>query len=591
MASEEIAVLLKQAAAAQQAGDTATAIACLQKIVTRDPGHEVAWAWLDQLLTVGTPQPPQPAQPPPERSAAETAARAHLARADRAGSLGRFVEAIEEYRLAVTLDPSLANAWYAMGVACQQLGWSEEAAQAYRRTLAVAPQHTLAEQSLQRLQAPLSRAGLVLWSSDLTENEAGNFGISADGQTILVASGGVGALMPEATGRPSGRIHLVDRCGDVQTIMTDWKIWQAGLSSDGGLVYAGQAVRDNALVTWLDPADVSMPVMQHRLQGGPPTIWKCPNDLLMVASRTDPVMAIELDGHIVWQVPHEQCDAVRFQPSADGQALLVVTETLQAFTTSVQVYLVTLQGQLLWYRTCSGWLSSTILDTGLRVLITGHRAVEVVNQQGATIWKKAYKEVTLTCLSPTQHVVVVQYEHANALEALDTWGGRVLWQRRNLLVNSLEFAALDQTTLLVLRGAVLEALDVNHGNTLWQVNLESYSRETGRVINTGEDWVAVLLGQMLVTVDKNGQVMGSMRFSSSDLGAWAIPHSATASQSGRGLLVAEAGRRLVFLDRAARPLWTQTVPCRDWLSVPHRPYLVALGPKTSDRYTLTMIRC
>lgn len=607
MGSEEIALLLKRASLAQRAGDKAAAIVCLQQVVARDPRHETAWVWLGGLLTD-----PQQAiiclqnalaiNPDNEQAqrglawwrehlASEPstgqAARRHVARAEQLESAGQPYAAIEECHLATALAPDWPEAWAALGRVSQALGWPAEAAFAYRQALAVDPKYSPARQALASLKAPLSRAGELLWSTDIVEREVGHFCASPGGQRLLMSS-----LAPgETSGRSSGRLHLVDRCGNLQTVSTNYAIQQAGLSEDGTLVYAGQAARTGALIAWIDPHNPAQPAMQYVLQAGPPVIWKRPDDVLVVTSRVDPLTAVDMNGLVVWQLSHGPCDSIRLQPSADAQNVLVTAETLHTFTNDAELDLLTAQGQILWHKTCRHWLSASLLEKDARVLVASTTSLEAVTLQGTAAWQRAYKNLIATYLSPAQDLALVQYEHGNALEAVDTQAGRALWQRAGLAPKGIEFAALGQPLVLILHDtALLEALDAQSGSTLWQADLARYAGGPGRIIPTGDDWAAVVLGQTCVMVGQGGRLLGSARLSTDDIAIRPAPRPAAGHKQARGVIVTEAGRRLVELDRAARPTWEQAVPCQQWLAVPRTPYLAALGRKSGDRYTLSMLR-
>lgn len=607
MASEASAMLFKRATLAQQAGDKATAIACLQELVASDPKHEAAWIMLGGLLSdphqaIVCLQNALAINPDSDaarrglawwqkqlaaQSSERQKAREHMARAEEMARANRLIEAIEEYRVAVGLESELLEGWLALGATCQQQGCPDDAAFAYRQALALNPQNPVAEQALRALKLPLSRSGSLLWSTDIVESESENFAVSSNGQRILLASGGVAALAPsEASARQSGRLHLLDRRGNLQTLNTNWKIWQAGLSEEGALVYAAQAARAGAMVVWLDPTEPATPAMQQLLQGGPPGVWRRRNDVLVVTTQLDPILGVDLDGSILWQIPHERCDSVKFYPASDEQTCIAVTETLQAFTTNSQAYMFTAAGQLLWYTAYSHQLlSATIMETGLRALITTAKLTESINQQGETVWKKSFKDTTQSLLSPTQQVVVVQYDHAAALEALDAWSGRMLWQRATPFMNDIKFVSLGQTMLLVLHNkTVLEALDAHHGNPLWRIDLAQYAQETGQIVAAGNDWLAVLLGQVLVTLDKSGRVLGTAHFSSRNISARA------AGKQARGVIVTEDERRIMLIDVTGKTIWTQTVPAGDWQILPHSPYLVVRGQKTADRHTVSLLR-
>ncbi|MBN1887086.1 MAG: PQQ-binding-like beta-propeller repeat protein [Thermoflexales bacterium] len=524
--------------------------------------------------------------------------RVHLDRARHFQDAGQFIEAIEEYSLAVSLEPAALDAWLALGAACRQLGWLADAAFAYRQVLRQDAHNIAAEKMLAALAAPLNRAGEILWSIDLAEKEIGSFCASPNGQRLLLASGGASALSAaSAKAKPSGRLHLIDRCGNLQTIARDWLIYQAGLSENGELVYAHQATRSGALVTWIDPATPATPIIQHRLQGGPPVSWKRADDVLIITSNSDPLSALDVDGNVLWQIPHDPCTSIKLQVANDGQTLLAIGEAMRSFGNEVQVHMLGADGRLLWRKVYNNWLSTALLTNGMRTLTACARSIDATNQQGNTIWNNAYRDIIGVQINPDQDTALVQHERGSRLDAIDPWTGHSLWQRADVFPTSIGFATLGKTVVLVLRSIqeakrkmTLEALDLRSGNTLWQTDLSPYVEGAGTLVSTGDEWVAVILGQRLVTLDKAGKVTGDLRFLTKDLSAQIAPKPAVVTRPGKELLVIEKNRRILVVDRLAHPIWEQAIPCKECLAIPASPYLAVLGTKPSDRHALSMLR-
>jgi tetratricopeptide (TPR) repeat protein len=619
MASDDTRSLLTRAAEARQRGDQATAVACLQELVGRDPKCAEAWIELGRLL-------PNPQQaitcfqnalaidPNSEEAQEELASwrarllaqsaeqertRLHLDRAQRFQDAGQFIEAIEEYNLAVGLEPAAISAWLALGAACRQLGWQADAAFTYRHVLHLDGANAVAEKALADLASPRSRAGEILWSVDLAEKETGSFCASPNGQRLLLASGGASALSSAPSrARQAGRIHLIDRCANLQTIARDWLIYQAGLSENGELVYATQAARNSALITWLDPATPASPIIQHRLQGGPPVSWKRTDDVLVITSGSDPISALDLDGNVLWQVPHDPCTSIKLQVAGTGQILLAIGETMRSFGNEAEVHMLSADGQLLWRKVYSNWLSTTLLANGMRALTACTRSLDATNQQGNTIWNNAYRDVVGVQINPDQDLVLVQNERGSMLDAVDPWSGHTLWQRADMSPTGIGFASLGKAVILILRSVqeakrpkmMLEALDARNGNTLWQTDLSQYVEGAGTLIPTGDEWIAVILGQRLVTLDKAGKVAGTLRFLTKDMVAQLAPKPAVVTRPGKELLVIETKRRVLLVDRLARPIWEQAISCKECLAIPASPYLAALSTKPGDRHSLSMLR-
>jgi Flp pilus assembly protein TadD len=54
---------------------------------------------------------------------------------------GRLVEALEQFHRAVRLSPTYAKAWIKLGVAQQELGLPDDAADAFQQALEIQPQY------------------------------------------------------------------------------------------------------------------------------------------------------------------------------------------------------------------------------------------------------------------------------------------------------------------------------------------------------------------------------------------------------------------------------------------------------------------
>ena len=80
---------------------------------------------------------------------------APFADAQRLLELGKFDEAIEQYRRALRIQPLDADTHYSLGELLQRRGRPDEAASEYRETLRINPRHVAAAQ---RLRASTSSA-------------------------------------------------------------------------------------------------------------------------------------------------------------------------------------------------------------------------------------------------------------------------------------------------------------------------------------------------------------------------------------------------------------------------------------------------
>lgn len=80
------------------------------------------------------------------------------ARADRANRrgvalsrAGKYVEAIHEYGEAIRIDPNMAKAHFNMGLDYVSLRQPDQAAECFRRALAIDPSYTKASEELTRI--------------------------------------------------------------------------------------------------------------------------------------------------------------------------------------------------------------------------------------------------------------------------------------------------------------------------------------------------------------------------------------------------------------------------------------------------------
>ncbi|MCG8407639.1 MAG: tetratricopeptide repeat protein [Phycisphaerales bacterium] len=75
-------------------------------------------------------------------------ARAHFNLGNILNKQRKRTEAIEQYRMAVAVDPNYHNAYYGLGFVLEQNGLLDEAIEAYRAVLAIKPNHANAQKAL-----------------------------------------------------------------------------------------------------------------------------------------------------------------------------------------------------------------------------------------------------------------------------------------------------------------------------------------------------------------------------------------------------------------------------------------------------------